>query len=65
MFTFSLPWYSMLMHSFILGLCRAANLNFQRLEKKSAHKALGKLVGDVGFEPTTHCSQSSCATGLR
>ena len=25
----------------------------------------GCLVGDVGFEPTTHWSQTSCATGLR
>ena len=24
-----------------------------------------KLVGDEGFEPPTHWSQTSCATGLR
>ena len=23
------------------------------------------MVGVVGFEPTTHCSQSNCATKLR
>ena len=26
---------------------------------------LSKLVGEEGFEPPTHCSQSSCATRLR
>ena len=35
-------------------------------QKRKKHlKVLHLLVGDVGFEPTTHCSQSSCATGLR
>ena len=35
-------------------------------QKRKKHlKVLHLMVGDVGFEPTTHCSQSSCATGLR
>ena len=39
---------------------------FEMLEVHGRAAAPGKeLVGVKGFEPSTHCSQSSCATRLR
>ena len=36
-----------------------------RNKKSTIRCSLAKLVGDAGFEPATHWSQTSCATGLR
>ena len=43
-----------------LGRLMLYQLNYRR-----KGKAKRKMVGVTGFEPATHCSQSSCATKLR
>ena len=42
-----------------------ADLLFYRRKKTCFFKQVYKMVGERGFEPPTHWSQTSCATKLR